>query len=526
MGPCRPSPRAARALLADAAPALLLDRPPLSVPTRARRWAGFWPHARGCSSSGAVSRGSGPPSRRRRTTPRATSSSIEAWPPLLRRRQRPQRRLRRPEPDARAGAGTRLLARRDRVRSSGSLAENFKARIGEPWGGPRHRRRLPPARRAHPRPHRAPGGDGPRRVRAAPCPRLRLSSCSTTRGRAGPRRLAALPCSGCSTPRVGLVDPARLVWGLARAAESARGGPIHEHTRGHRLRHSRVTACVVTHRRWQHPRATGSSIGTNASRRACSSASAPVVLPVYDHVLMTEPLTPAQLDAIGWKGREGLTDAGNQFHYYRRTLDDRVLFGGYDANYHFPGRIDPRAGAVGFPPPPRATLPRHLPAARGRPVHAPLGGRHRHDLALHARVRHRPRRRLADAVGYTGLGVASTRFGARVALDLVAGRDTGHPPQMVRRKPFPSRPSRSGTPRCGRRGPALPPRTAPAAATSGCAASTPWASASTAEAPSTHGLRGGGSTWAGFGCPGVGGRQRWEPARTHRRCCCSSLAPG
>ena len=32
---------------------------------------------------------------------------------------------------------------------------------------------------------------------------------------------------------------------------------------------------------------------------------------------------------------------GNQFHYYRRTLDDRVLFGGYDANYHFPGRIDP-----------------------------------------------------------------------------------------------------------------------------------------------------------------------------------------
>ena len=41
-------------------------------------------------------------------------------------------------------------------------------------------------------------------------------------------------------------------------------------------------------------------------------------------------------------GREGLTDAGNQFHYYRRTLDDRVLFGGYDANYHFPGRIDPR----------------------------------------------------------------------------------------------------------------------------------------------------------------------------------------
>jgi hypothetical protein len=45
---------------------------------------------------------------------------------------------------------------------------------------------------------------------------------------------------------------------------------------------------------------------------------------------------------------------------------------------------------------------------------------------------------MAYAVGYTGLGVASTRFGARVALDLVDGRDTEVTRlQMVRRKPIP-----------------------------------------------------------------------------------------
>ena len=38
--------------------------------------------------------------------------------------------------------------------------------------------------------------------------------------------------------------------------------------------------------------------------------------------------------------RRGVGDVANQFHYYRRTLDDRVLFGGYNANYYFPGRID------------------------------------------------------------------------------------------------------------------------------------------------------------------------------------------
>ena len=46
--------------------------------------------------------------------------------------------------------------------------------------------------------------------------------------------------------------------------------------------------------------------------------------------------------------------------------------------------------------------------------------------------------RVAYATGYTGLGVAATRFGARVALDLVDGRDT-EPTRLryVRRRPVP-----------------------------------------------------------------------------------------
>jgi len=44
----------------------------------------------------------------------------------------------------------------------------------------------------------------------------------------------------------------------------------------------------------------------------------------------------------------------------------------------------------------------------------------------------------AYAVGYTGLGVASTRFGARVALDLVDGLDTERTRlRFVRSKPLP-----------------------------------------------------------------------------------------
>ena len=69
-------------------------------------------------------------------------------------------------------------------------------------------------------------------------------------------------------------------------------------------------------------------------------------MPVYDHVLMTEPLDAEQLAAIGWDRRQGVGDAANQFHYYRLTRDNRILWGGYDAVYHFGSRIDPRPRAA------------------------------------------------------------------------------------------------------------------------------------------------------------------------------------
>ncbi|GAB3079356.1 FAD-dependent oxidoreductase [Intrasporangium mesophilum] len=245
-----------------------------------------------------------------------------------------------------------------------------------------------------------------------------------------PRYLA-----GMFDPEVALVDPARLVWGLARVAE-ALGVRLHEHTRatafeteGHGVR-VRLESGSIHARRVV--------IGTNASQGVLKRLSA-WVLPVYDHVLMTEPLGPDQLSAIGWRGREGLTDAGNQFHYYRRTLDDRVLFGGYDANYHFPGRIDPALE--------QSDASHGLLADHFLDIFPQLEGirfTHRWAGVIDTTSRFTPvfgtalGGRMAYAVGYTGLGVASTRFGAAVALDLVDGRDTERTRLgMVRRKPVP-----------------------------------------------------------------------------------------
>ena len=44
---------------------------------------------------------------------------------------------------------------------------------------------------------------------------------------------------------------------------------------------------------------------------------------------------------IGWARRQGLSDANNQFHYFRLTADDRILWGGYDAIHYFGSRVGP-----------------------------------------------------------------------------------------------------------------------------------------------------------------------------------------
>ena len=240
--------------------------------------------------------------------------------------------------------------------------------------------------------------------------------------------------SGVLDPTVGLVDPGRLVWGLADAAERL-GVRVHEDTTVTGF--DREDGAVVVRTEWGSVRADRIVLGTGAFRGLLRRLAL-FTLPVYDHVLMTEPLAPEQLSAVGWDGREGLTDAGNQFHYYRRTLDDRVLFGGYDANYHFPGRIDPRLEQSAS----HELLARHFfeifPQLEG------LSFTHRWAGVIDTTSRFTPLfgtalgGRLAYAVGYTGLGVASTRFGARVALDLVDGRDTEVTRlSMVRRKPLP-----------------------------------------------------------------------------------------
>ena len=172
------------------------------------------------------------------------------------------------------------------------------------------------------------------------------------------------------------------------------------------------------------------------------------VVPVYDYVLVTEPLSAEQRDSLGWARRQGLTDMGNQFHYYRLTSDDRILFGGYDAVYNFRNGMGPHLDER---PASFELLATHFfetfPSSPGLRFTHRWGGAIDTCSRFSVMFGKALGGRAVFAVGYTGLGVAASRFGAQVALDLVEGRDTERTRLgMVRASRSRSRPSRCAGP--------------------------------------------------------------------------------
>ncbi|PWJ46967.1 Glycine/D-amino acid oxidase [Quadrisphaera granulorum] len=172
-----------------------------------------------------------------------------------------------------------------------------------------------------------------------------------------------------------------------------------------------------------------------------------MTVPVYDYVLMTEPLTAEQKRSVGWENRQGLTDIANQFHYIRLSADDRILFGGYDA-IHIPGgRIDPRYEDR---PATYERLASHFFTMF--PQLEDVRFSHRWAGAIDTCTRFAAyygtarKGQLAYARGFTGLGVGATRFAADVLLDVLSGTPTERTElDMVRRKPLPFPPEPATT---------------------------------------------------------------------------------
>jgi glycine/D-amino acid oxidase-like deaminating enzyme len=236
-------------------------------------------------------------------------------------------------------------------------------------------------------------------------------------------------------PAVAMVNPARLAWGLKRACLEV-GVRLFEGTQVRALEERHGTMIIKTD--YGQVESKHVALATNAFPPLLKRLSL-FMVPVYDYVLMTEPLSHEQRASIGWLGREGIGDYGNQFHYYSITPNGRILWGGYDAVYYRNNKVAPH---LENRPETFARLADHFfqtfPQLSGlRFTHAWGGvidttsrytafwGKAYHDHVVYA-------------LGYTGLGVGASRFGAQVMLDLLDNKKTERTVlKMVRSKPFP-----------------------------------------------------------------------------------------
>ncbi|WP_042374630.1 NAD(P)/FAD-dependent oxidoreductase [Streptacidiphilus neutrinimicus] len=234
---------------------------------------------------------------------------------------------------------------------------------------------------------------------------------------------------------VAMVHPAKLAWGLKRACKDL-GVRVFEHSPATDLapKGSGMAARTPYGRVFARHVALGTNIFPSLVKRL-----RPFLAPVYDYALMTEPLTEEQLASIGWKNRQGLGDSNNQFHYFRISADNRILWGGYDAVYHYGSKV---RDEYDHRPETYVKLAEHFftafPQLEGLKFTHAWGGAIDTCSRFSAFFGTAHKGRVSYALGYTGLGVGATRFGAEVMLDLLAGRQTERTElEMVKHKPLP-----------------------------------------------------------------------------------------
>ncbi len=251
---------------------------------------------------------------------------------------------------------------------------------------------------------------------------------------------AELSCAryhgGLLNPHCGLLNPVKLAEGLKREA-ARQGVSFFERTRVTALEPSgpsvrlRASAGEVVARR--------AILATNAYTHQIFPRLRSRFIPLYDYILVSEPLTSEQLAMIGWRNRRGVADVRTFFKYYRLTADNRILWGTSEAAYYRGNRVDTSCDhSERHYAELRESFARHFPALRDLKFPYAWGG------PICSTTRFTPffgsahGGRVLYGLGYTGHGIASTHLAGRILAHMALDRTSPLLDlALVRKKPFP-----------------------------------------------------------------------------------------
>jgi glycine/D-amino acid oxidase-like deaminating enzyme len=221
---------------------------------------------------------------------------------------------------------------------------------------------------------------------------------------------------GVLTPGGGIINPIKLVDKIKTAGE-ALGVKYHEGTTVTGIKsgivtssHGRIKAGIVV-------------LATDAYSHHLFPHLLHRFIPLYDYILVSEPLTAKQLEMIGWQNRQSVVDGRTFFNYYRLTADNRILWGTSEAMYYPPNRVDPGCDHSqlhydGL----KASFNRHFPQLTDVQFPFAWGG------PIASTTRLTPFFGKADAgkvvygLGYTGHGIGSTRLAGQILAHMALNR--------------------------------------------------------------------------------------------------------
>ena len=221
-------------------------------------------------------------------------------------------------------------------------------------------------------------------------------------------------------PATAAIHPGRLVRGLARAVER-KGATIVEQTAVTGV-HTGARPALQTARGDVRARVV---VLAGESYLSQLPGYRRAVLPIYSLIVLTEPLTDAQLDELHWTHRAVVHSQALTVDYLSRTRDGRILFGGRGAPYHFGSAIRPEFDRHAETHERlRRSIVEWFPSLAGvRTTHA-WGGTVGVPRDWVPTMRYDRASGVATAHGYTGEGVAASNLSGRVLADLITGSDS------------------------------------------------------------------------------------------------------
>lgn len=226
---------------------------------------------------------------------------------------------------------------------------------------------------------------------------------------------------GWFEPRCGILNPAKLARGLKNLAEG-RGVVVHENTPVTEFYRGGSAGFVVATEN-ARIRCNYLVLATNAYS-VLFPALKKMQYPAFTHIVLSEPLTPEQYDAIGWKNRAGVEDARDLIHYYRLTRDNRILMGGGDVTIGYGGSLDHDFNEMIF-----SRLEDHVTEVF--PQLAGIGFTHQWGGPVSVTTDAAPvigylggDRRAVFSMGCIGHGVSMTTINGRTIAELLTGHQT------------------------------------------------------------------------------------------------------